>query len=100
MALTDRFSFAVAPGGRVSIHPLAPVTFWTSDGLKYPLDAVKLASGGADGDVERGADRAVHHRAGGGDACPVPADPAAGYLMPLIAKLLLEKPARQRKAPV
>ncbi len=45
IALTDRFSFEVAEGERVSIHPLAPITFWTSDGLKYPLDAVKLAPG-------------------------------------------------------
>lgn len=45
VALDDKFSFTVAPGERVSIHPLAPVTFWHSDGLKYPLDAVKLAPG-------------------------------------------------------
>ena len=32
-------------GHRVSIHPLAPITFWHSDGLEYPLDAVKLAPG-------------------------------------------------------
>ena len=45
VALTEAFSFEVAAGERVSIHPLAPVTFWRSDGLKYPLDAVKLAPG-------------------------------------------------------
>jgi thiamine pyrophosphokinase len=45
LALTTKFSFQVAPGERVSIHPLAPVTFWSSDGLEYPLDAVRLAPG-------------------------------------------------------
>ncbi len=45
VALTEAFSFTVAPAERVSIHPLAPVNFWRSDGLKYPLDAVKLAPG-------------------------------------------------------
>lgn len=45
LALTDRFSFTVASGERVSVHPLAPVTFWRSDGLEYPLDAVTLAPG-------------------------------------------------------
>ena len=45
VALTERFAFDVRPGERVSIHPLAPVTFWRSDGLRYPLDAVRLAPG-------------------------------------------------------
>lgn len=45
IALTDEFSFSVGAGERVSIHPLVPVTFWRSAGLKYPLDAVKLAPG-------------------------------------------------------
>ena len=45
LALTEAFSFTVSYGERVSVHPLAPVTFWRSDGLKYPLDAVKLAPG-------------------------------------------------------
>ncbi|MHB1110301.1 MAG: thiamine diphosphokinase [Devosia sp.] len=45
VALTEAFSFKVAFGERVSIHPLAPVTFWRSEGLKYPLDAVRLAPG-------------------------------------------------------
>lgn len=45
LALTEAFSFQVAYGERVSIHPLAPITFWRSEGLRYPLDAVKLAPG-------------------------------------------------------
>jgi thiamine pyrophosphokinase len=45
VALTEAFSFTVAPGERVSVHPLAPITFWRSDGLKYPLEAVRLAPG-------------------------------------------------------
>ena len=45
LVLTDAFSFTVAPGERVSVHPLAPVTFRRSEGLEYPLDTVKLAPG-------------------------------------------------------
>jgi thiamine pyrophosphokinase len=45
LALTESFSFEVMRGDRVSIHPLAPVQFWRSEGLEYPLDAVKLAPG-------------------------------------------------------
>lgn len=45
LGLTREFAFEVAAGDRVSIHPLAPITFWHSDGLEYPLDAVKLAPG-------------------------------------------------------
>ncbi len=45
LALTEKFSFTVAAGERVSIHPLLPVKFWRSDGLKYPLDAITLAPG-------------------------------------------------------
>ena len=45
LALTGPFCFTVAPGERVSIHPLAPITFWRSEGLKYPLDGLTLAPG-------------------------------------------------------
>lgn len=45
LGLTKTFSFEVEPGERVSVHPLAAITFWHSDGLEYPLDAVKLAPG-------------------------------------------------------
>jgi thiamine pyrophosphokinase len=45
LALTAAFSFAVDAGERVSVHPLAPVTFRHSRGLLYPLDALRLAPG-------------------------------------------------------
>jgi thiamine pyrophosphokinase len=45
VVLNDKFSFEVDRGERVSIHPLAPINFWRSDGLEYPLDAVSLAPG-------------------------------------------------------
>lgn len=45
LALTGPIAFEVARGERVSVHPLAPVTFWRSEGLEYPLDSVKLAPG-------------------------------------------------------
>lgn len=45
VGLTEAFSFKVALGERVSVHPLAAITFWRSVGLKYPLDGVTLAPG-------------------------------------------------------
>lgn len=45
LALTGPFAFAVDSGERVSIHPLAPVHFARSTGLKYPLDNIRLAPG-------------------------------------------------------
>lgn len=44
-ALTGSFTFEVERGERVSVHPLAPIRFRRSRGLKYPLDGVKLAPG-------------------------------------------------------
>jgi thiamine pyrophosphokinase len=44
-ALTGSFTFEVGRGERVSVHPLAPIRFRRSRGLKYPLDGVKLAPG-------------------------------------------------------
>jgi thiamine pyrophosphokinase len=45
LALTEPFSFAVDAGERVSIHPLGPVRFASSEGLLYPLDGLLLAPG-------------------------------------------------------
>jgi thiamine pyrophosphokinase len=45
IALAGSFQFAVEPGERVSVHPLLPVRFKNSTGLKYPLDGLKLAPG-------------------------------------------------------
>jgi thiamine pyrophosphokinase len=45
LAMDGPISFKVAPGERVSVHPLAPVNFWRSEGLKYPLDGISLAPG-------------------------------------------------------
>jgi thiamine pyrophosphokinase len=45
VALTGPFSFEVAPRERVSVHPLLPMRFKRSVGLKYPLDGVRLAPG-------------------------------------------------------
>ena len=46
LAVSGRFGFTVAPGERVSVHPLLPVGFRSSRGLLYPLDGLHLASGG------------------------------------------------------
>jgi len=45
MALTGSFSFEVGLRERVSVHPLAPIRFKRSIGLKYPLDGIRLAPG-------------------------------------------------------
>ena len=45
VALTGPFSFEVAARERVSVHPLLPMRFKRSAGLKYPLDGVRLAPG-------------------------------------------------------
>ena len=45
VALTGSFKFAVSAGERVSVHPLQPIRFRGSTGLKYPLDGLRLAPG-------------------------------------------------------
>jgi thiamine pyrophosphokinase len=45
IAMSGAFSFAVEPRERVSVHPLVPIRFRKSEGLKYPLDGLKMAPG-------------------------------------------------------
>ena len=45
MALTGPFTFEVDEGDRVSVHPLVPIRFRRSIGLKYELTGLKLAPG-------------------------------------------------------
>ena len=45
MALTGPFTFEVEERERVSVHPLAPIKFRRSIGLKYSLDGLRLAPG-------------------------------------------------------
>ncbi len=42
LAVSGAFSFDVAAGERVSVHPLERVTFARSEGLVYPLDGLTL----------------------------------------------------------
>lgn len=91
LPLTKAFSFTVDPRERVSIHPLAAITFWTSEGLKYPLDAVKLAPGvrtGTSNEALTGPFRIVPEE---GVHAPYLLILPRKYLAQLIAKLLLEK---------
>ncbi|MDB5542565.1 MAG: Thiamine diphosphokinase [Devosia sp.] len=91
VALADAFAFEVERGDRVSIHPLAPVTFWRSEGLKYPLDAVKLAPGvrtGTSNEALAGPFTVVPEE---GVHAPYLLILPRRYLAGLIAKLLLEK---------
>lgn len=45
LALTGAFGHAVGAGERVSVHPLAPIRFRRSTGLKYALNGLRLAPG-------------------------------------------------------
>jgi thiamine pyrophosphokinase len=45
LALIKPFRFQVPPGARISVHPLAPVRFSSSSGLRFPLDGLRLAPG-------------------------------------------------------
>lgn len=45
LGVSGKFSFTVGAGERVSIHPLQPVTFKSSQGLEFPLDGLRLAAG-------------------------------------------------------
>jgi thiamine pyrophosphokinase len=45
LVTTGSFGFEVSPRERVSVHPLAPVRFRRSVGLRYPLDGLRLAPG-------------------------------------------------------
>ena len=56
MALTGSFTFEVAAGDRVSVHPLAPIRFKRSVGLEYPLNGVRLAPGERTGTSNRALD--------------------------------------------
>lgn len=49
VALTGGARFAVAPGTRVSVHPLHPVRFRRSAGLAFALNGLTLAPGGRTG---------------------------------------------------
>jgi thiamine pyrophosphokinase len=45
LGLVGPIRFTIDPGARVSVHPLAPVSFARSEGLDYPLDGLLLAPG-------------------------------------------------------
>jgi thiamine pyrophosphokinase len=45
LALSGPFGFEVGAGERVSVHPLVPIRFRRSTGLRYPLDGLRLAVG-------------------------------------------------------
>jgi thiamine pyrophosphokinase len=88
LALDGPISYAVDPGERVSVHPLAPVTFWRSEGLKYPLDAVSLAPGvrtGTSNSADTGPFTIVPEE---GIHAPWLLILARKHLVPLIAQLL------------
>jgi len=89
LGLTDAIVFEVDPGDRVSIHPLAPVTFWRSDGLEYPLDAVKLAPGVRTGTSNRALTGKFEVYPEEGIHAPYLLILDRKYLMRLIAEILI-----------
>lgn len=54
LAVIGAIDFAAAAGERVSIHPLVPVDFLSSRGLRYPLDGLRLEPGGLLGTSNEG----------------------------------------------
>lgn len=102
LALTAKFSFRVGAGERVSIHPLAPVTFWRSDGLEYPLDAVRLAPGVRTGTSNAAIDGPFTIVPEEGIAAPYLLILARSHLMGLVDQCRSEAQAaasRKRKGP-
>jgi thiamine pyrophosphokinase len=65
LAVTGPVRFTAAAKERVSIHPLVPVAFQSSQGLLYPLDGLRLEPGGLLGTSNEGT---------GGEVEIVPAD--------------------------
>jgi thiamine pyrophosphokinase len=53
-AAVGPFTFTAAAGERVSIHPLAPISFLSSVGLKYSLNGLRLEPGGLIGTSNEG----------------------------------------------
>jgi thiamine pyrophosphokinase len=45
LGVAGRVEFDVQLGDRVSVHPLRPIRFRHSSGLRYPLDGLRLAPG-------------------------------------------------------
>lgn len=54
LAVVGPFSFEAAARERVSIHPLVPIRFQRSTGLRYPVDGLLLEPGGLLGTSNEG----------------------------------------------
>jgi thiamine pyrophosphokinase len=90
IALTEKFSFTVGRGERVSVHPLVPITFWRSEGLEYPLDLVKLAPGVRTGTSNRAIDGPFTIVPEEGVHAPYLVLLGTRHLMPLVEKFRSE----------
>jgi thiamine pyrophosphokinase len=95
IVLTAKFSFTVGRGERVSVHPLAPVTFWRSEGLEYPLDMVKLAPGVRTGTSNKAIEGPFTIVPEEGVHAPYLVLVGKQYLMPLVGTLRREPGKRQ-----
>ena len=88
VTLTETFAFTVEAGERVSVHPLAPISFWRSEGLEYPLDSVRLAPGERTGTSNRALEGPFTIVPEEGMHVPYLAILDRRYLLRLIAQLL------------
>jgi thiamine pyrophosphokinase len=88
LALTDAITFEVDRGDRVSLHPLAAVSFARSAGLQYPLDAVRLAPGVRTGTSNRALDGRFEIVPEAGENAPYLLIVDRKYLLRLIAEIL------------
>ena len=87
VAATDRFRFSLGVGERLSIHPLAPVEFAASRGLRYPLDGLLLAPGVRIGTSNEAAEGTFEIVPSAGNVAPYLVIFGRRHLMPLVAAL-------------
>lgn len=88
LALTGPFDFAVDAGERVSVHPLAPITFGRSDGLQFALNGLTLAPGVRTGTSNAAVDGPFSIEPAAGEDAPWLLILDRAYLMPLIAAIV------------
>ncbi|SFZ80885.1 thiamine pyrophosphokinase [Devosia enhydra] len=89
LALSGPFGHEVAPGERVSVHPLGPIRFRRSTGLKYALNGLQLAPvgrGGTSNSATKGAFTVVPEE---DETAPWLLILPRRYLMGLIERLLV-----------
>ena len=90
LAVSGPFAFEVEAGSRVSVHPLVPVRYGKSAGLKYPLDGLRLAPGERTGTSNEAVEGRFSVAPDAGEAGTWLLILERRYLATLIARLLAE----------